>query len=509
MSVKFLFVIFGGIALTLVDNARIFSRVKRQSLKVRITAKDDSIVLQYLSPGPAIKLQGHILGYGGRFSKQNITLPDNGDPLEVDVEFNPKYLIAVHPVAEQSKAALKKKCKGNLDLQKPPQIMIATRTPTSVFLTWTNSFKGKVYKHVGNECADESHFTVRYREKERNKNWLYQCCPTSETTIDDLKPNTVYEFGVRVTKAKEEGVWSEPTNYITTVTSSPTSTENDQRQKISKKISVNTNSENPKYSRKSEPSGKANIIGIKDKKDLAAPNPGRNGTNRIQFFPKKPHVNTGVVLGGQSASDSANLHSGTSSSPKPIIPERTPDQFHGKEDINKFKDKEYGALPSIISNIITLHTTSEPRATEKQESTEPVVQPTVDTFLTTSNKIDEFDSTQRKQISEFEIPSSKSSFIFTSEFNAVDKQKFTDYELPISDILLVLSPIPMSETPKIGIKEFTGLPRILVLDHELPASDSPYEFSLIPESERSIIEKNNVKGTSNNIDVLGVDSDME
>ncbi|GCB67046.1 hypothetical protein scyTo_0013650, partial [Scyliorhinus torazame] len=342
MSVKFLFVIFGGIVLTLVDNARIFPRVKRQSLKVRITAKEDSIVLQYLSPSPAIKLQGYILGYGGRFSKQNITLPDNGDPFEVDVEFNPKYLIAIHPVAEQSKATLKKKCKGKLDLQKPPQIMIATRTPTSVFLTWTNSFTGKVYPHVGKECADERHFTVRYREKERTKNWLYQCCPTSETMIDNLKPNTVYEFGVRVTKAKEEGVWSEPTNYVTTVTSSPTSTENDHRQKMSKKVSVNFSKGNHKNSRKSEPPGKTNIIGIKGKKGLATPKPARNGTNRIHIFPKKPNVNTEVVSGGQSVSDSADVHSGTSSSPKPLIPiksEQTPDQFRAKGDRNKFKDK--------------------------------------------------------------------------------------------------------------------------------------------------------------------------
>uniref|UniRef100_UPI00398F124F target of Nesh-SH3-like n=1 Tax=Pristiophorus japonicus TaxID=55135 RepID=UPI00398F124F len=252
MSVKFIFVIFGGIVLTLVDNARILPRVKRQSLRVRITAKDDSIVLQYLSSSPAIKLQGYVLGYGGRYTKQNISLPDNGDPFEVDVEFNPKYLIAVHPVAEQTKAALGKKCKGNLDLHKPPQITIDTRTPTSVFLTWAHSLKGTVYKNVGHECGDERHYTVRYREKEKNKKWLYQCCPTSETMIDNLKPNTVYEFGVRVTKAKENGIWSKPTSYFTTVTSSPTSTENDQGHKVSKKFAVTFNNGNPKNSRKHE-----------------------------------------------------------------------------------------------------------------------------------------------------------------------------------------------------------------------------------------------------------------
>ncbi|XP_060689659.1 target of Nesh-SH3-like isoform X16 [Hemiscyllium ocellatum] len=342
MSLKFLFVIFGGIVLTLVDNARTLPRVKRQSLKVRITAKDDSIIIKYLSSNPAtFRLQGYILGYGGRQSKQNITLPDNGDPFEVDVEFNPRYLIAVHPVAEQSKTALKK-CKGNLNHQKPPQITISTRTATSVFLTWTNGIKGNVYKHGGHDCGDERHYTVRYREKERDKKWLYQCCPTSATTIDNLKPNTVYEFGVRVSKAKEEGTWSEPTNYITAVTSSPPSTGNGQTQKISKKLAINFGNENGKNARIAELPGETNIIGIKDKKGPVASYPAQNGTNWIRF-PKKPTVNTHVVLGGPSASDSARDHSTSSSSPKPHIPhqpERAPDHLHGKEGRNKLKSKE-------------------------------------------------------------------------------------------------------------------------------------------------------------------------
>ncbi|XP_048396841.2 target of Nesh-SH3 isoform X20 [Stegostoma tigrinum] len=343
MSVKFLFVIFGGIVLILVDNARMLPRVKRQSLKVRITAKDDTIILQYLSSNPDIRLQGYIIGHGGRNIKQNLTLPNNGDPFEVDVEFYPKYLIAVHPVAEQSKAALKKKCKGNLNHQKPPQITISTRTATSVFLTWTNGIKGNVYKHGGHNCGDERHYTVRYREKEGDENWLYQCCPTSETTIDNLKPNTVYEFGVRVSKAKEEqeGTWSEPTNYVTAVTSSPKSTEKDQTQKISKKLAINFNSETLKNTRKPELPGKTNIIGIKGKKGPAASYPAQNGTNWIRF-PKKPTVNTQVVLGGQSASDSAHDHSTSRSSPKtnlPSKPDRASDQLHGKEEINKLKSK--------------------------------------------------------------------------------------------------------------------------------------------------------------------------
>lgn len=52
------------------------------------------------------------------------------------------------------------------------------------------------------------HYMVRYREK--NRKWNYQTCPTRETVIDNLKPNTVYEFGVQPNSKDGTGIWSKP-----------------------------------------------------------------------------------------------------------------------------------------------------------------------------------------------------------------------------------------------------------------------------------------------------------
>lgn len=57
-------------------------------------------------------------------------------------------------------------------------------------------------------CLCLRHYTVRYRE--RNRKWNYQTCPTSETVIDNLKPNAVYEFGVQPTSKDGPGDWSKP-----------------------------------------------------------------------------------------------------------------------------------------------------------------------------------------------------------------------------------------------------------------------------------------------------------
>ncbi|XP_029769110.1 target of Nesh-SH3 [Terrapene carolina triunguis] len=56
-------------------------------------------------------------------------------------------------------------------------------------------------------------YTVRYREKDKNKNWGFQLCPTTETVVENLKPNTPYEFGVK--DNTEDGIWSKIFNHKT------------------------------------------------------------------------------------------------------------------------------------------------------------------------------------------------------------------------------------------------------------------------------------------------------
>lgn len=59
------------------------SPVRRQNMKVRISASGDTIVMKFLRPNTDMKLEGYILGYGSSmFSKQFIQLPENGEPYE-------------------------------------------------------------------------------------------------------------------------------------------------------------------------------------------------------------------------------------------------------------------------------------------------------------------------------------------------------------------------------------------------------------------------------------------
>ncbi|KAK3510018.1 hypothetical protein QTP70_025312 [Hemibagrus guttatus] len=185
--------------------------VRRQNMKVRINATGDTIVLKFLRPNPDIKLEGYILGYGSSmFSKQFIQLPENGQPYETEIDAEPKYLVAVQPIKPND---VKKQCTGKVNLDKPLNLVIGTVSPTSVLLSWGPYTKAPYEANIMNDCLEDGHYTIRYRE--RNKKWIYQTCPTSDTVIDNLKPNTHYEFGVRPNKDDRSGMWSKPVIHST------------------------------------------------------------------------------------------------------------------------------------------------------------------------------------------------------------------------------------------------------------------------------------------------------
>ncbi|XP_065808202.1 target of Nesh-SH3 isoform X6 [Labrus bergylta] len=180
------------------------TRVRRQNMKVQINATGDTIIMKFVRPSPDVKLEGYILGYGSSmFSKQFIPLPENGEPYETELDAEPKYLVAVQPIPVND---VKKHCTGKVNLEKPLHLVIGSVSPTAVLLSWGNHLKTPYEGNIMNECLEDGFYTIRYRE--RNRKWIYQTCPTGDTVVDNLKPNTPYEFGVRSNKDDRSSMWS-------------------------------------------------------------------------------------------------------------------------------------------------------------------------------------------------------------------------------------------------------------------------------------------------------------
>ncbi|NXX85174.1 TARSH protein, partial [Urocolius indicus] len=107
---------------------------------------------------------------------------------------------------------------GRNKTQKPLQLVVGSLTPTSVFLSWGILVNPQHDWTATSNCASDSRFyTVRYREKDKDKKWIFQLCPVTETVVDNLKPNTLYEFGVK--DNLEDSIWSKTFNHKTVLSS--------------------------------------------------------------------------------------------------------------------------------------------------------------------------------------------------------------------------------------------------------------------------------------------------
>ncbi|EHB09893.1 Target of Nesh-SH3 [Heterocephalus glaber] len=163
---------------------------KKTSLKVHINTTSDSILLKFLQPNPNVKLEGFLLGYGSNTSpNQYFPLPTEG-----------KYTEAVV---------------GKARPRKPLQLVVGTLTPSSVFLSWGFLINPHHDWTLQSHCPNDRFYTIRYREKDKEKKWIFQLCPATETIVENLKPNTVYEFGVK--DNVEGGIWSKIFNHKTII----------------------------------------------------------------------------------------------------------------------------------------------------------------------------------------------------------------------------------------------------------------------------------------------------
>ncbi|XP_055423914.1 target of Nesh-SH3 isoform X2 [Bubalus kerabau] len=186
---------------------------KRPNLKVHINTTSDSIFLKFLRPSPNVKLEGFLLGYGSNLSpNQYFPLPAEGKYTEAIVDAEPKYLIVVRPAPPPSQ---KKSCSGKKRARKPLQLVVGTLSPSSVFLSWGFLINPHHDWTLPSQCPNDRYYTIRYREKDKEKKWIFQLCPATETIVENLKPDTVYEFGVK--DNVEGGIWSKIFNHKTIV----------------------------------------------------------------------------------------------------------------------------------------------------------------------------------------------------------------------------------------------------------------------------------------------------
>ncbi|XP_061665668.1 target of Nesh-SH3-like [Syngnathoides biaculeatus] len=138
-----------------------------------------------------------------------------GYPIRLNAE--PKYLVAVQPILTND---VTKHCTGKVNLDDPLNLVIGNLSPTAVMLSWKSHLKSSYDRNILDDCLEDGFYTIRYREK--NRKWIYLTCPTSDTVIDNLTPDTPYEFAVRSSKDDRSGAWSKAMIHSTNVAAKKT-----------------------------------------------------------------------------------------------------------------------------------------------------------------------------------------------------------------------------------------------------------------------------------------------
>ncbi|CAL9698421.1 unnamed protein product [Knipowitschia caucasica] len=178
-------------------------------LRVLVNVSADTIVFRFLRPA-GVRLEGHVIGYGsGTNNLQFISLPPEGSYItELDAE--PKYLLSVQSVPETDLHPL---CTGTVDLKSSLRLLVRSLSPSAALLSWAphpHTPLGDILGH----CLRDGFYTVRWRE--RSSRWQYEWCPSSDTVLSDLKPDSVYEVSVRASRHDNtHGEWSKPVYHST------------------------------------------------------------------------------------------------------------------------------------------------------------------------------------------------------------------------------------------------------------------------------------------------------
>ncbi|XP_062579893.1 neogenin-like isoform X4 [Saccostrea cucullata] len=196
------------------------SKVPDAPRRVHVTTDDTSIRVSWSTPPPESKImvRGYILGWG------------KGVPDTEKRHFGPEtHVFTIKDLLPSSEYVITVKAKNNKG-EGPPRYTTATTTKesvhesvlplmppvglktqvlssTTIVLMWTDTTLG-----VNQMVQDTRYYTVRYRvatnvESENSRYW-YQNFTDLNAHIDSLKPNTRYEFDVKVIKGRRQSPWS-------------------------------------------------------------------------------------------------------------------------------------------------------------------------------------------------------------------------------------------------------------------------------------------------------------
>ncbi|XP_013100735.1 neogenin isoform X4 [Stomoxys calcitrans] len=161
-----------------------------------------------------IKIRSYVLGWGRGIPDENtVELKETDRYYELkDLEANTEYVVSLRarniqgdgpPVYDNIKTTNEDPIETPTPLEVPVGLRAITMSSSSIVLYWIDT-KLSSNQHV----TDNRHYVVRYGISSPSPRYRYQNASDQNTMVTDLRPNTQYEFSVKVVKGRRESDWS-------------------------------------------------------------------------------------------------------------------------------------------------------------------------------------------------------------------------------------------------------------------------------------------------------------
>ncbi|XP_039108037.1 fibronectin type III domain-containing protein 1 [Hyaena hyaena] len=191
--------------------------VPNKPLRVRVRSSDDRLSVAWKAPrlsgakSPR-RSRGFLLGYGESGRKMNY-VPLTRDERSHEIKklaSESVYVVSLQSMNSQGqsqpvyRAALtKRKISEEDELDVPEDINVRVMSSQSVLVAWVDPVLEKQKKVVASR-----QYTVRYREKGESARWDHKQTSNRRVLVENLIPDTMYEFAVRISQGERDGKWS-------------------------------------------------------------------------------------------------------------------------------------------------------------------------------------------------------------------------------------------------------------------------------------------------------------
>uniref|UniRef100_A0A7N5JX35 Fibronectin type III domain-containing protein 1 n=1 Tax=Ailuropoda melanoleuca TaxID=9646 RepID=A0A7N5JX35_AILME len=191
--------------------------VPNKPLRVRVRSSDDRLSVAWKAPrlsgakSPR-RSRGFLLGYGESGRKMNY-VPLTRDERTHEIKklaSESVYVVSLQSMNSQGqsqpvyRAALtKRKISEEDELDMPEDINVRVMSSQSVLVAWVDPVLEKQKK-----VAASRQYTVRYREKGELARWDHKQTSNRRVLVENLIPDTMYEFAVRISQGERDGKWS-------------------------------------------------------------------------------------------------------------------------------------------------------------------------------------------------------------------------------------------------------------------------------------------------------------